>query len=486
MVGWRKSPELLGLVALVVALALVPGPARGAVAKPAPAAGPARVVPKATAKHPSKASGTALLPDSVLARIGTHRRITISDFRRAWNQLEPPSRPDSLTPGTARGFLDLLIGKEVLGEVALSQPWHWSPKESVQTVAMVDRMVMRAELDSALRVTRAERAALGDTVRSLDVLGTVARDSLVARLGAVFDDSLAARLARTWAAIPRPSRDSSIMAQIRVLGIMPRVPPADTALVLARTSEGNFLVRELIAAWARIDPLTRPRISTASQIEDLARNGIFERHLRRDAARRRIEQWPEVKAALAKQMEYLAVTHLVAREVYATLVPDSIALHRFYRDHIDDFGLPARASIIRLDLPSQGEAARMAHELQDPIQAETLVVRAQRRGVEYRAVVAEESDSVVFRRAWRAGAGTVLGPDSTAHGWEVVRVEEVLPARRRSYEEVPAMVEHSWYEDEGELRMQALVDRERRRARVVINPVALRRLTEPGHRPDLP
>ncbi len=464
MLEWRKSPELLVRVALVLAVALVQGPgvASGAVA------------------------GRALLPDSVVARVGATRRITISDFHRAWTQVDPPSRPDSLTPQTARGFLDLLIGKEVLAEVALGHPWHWSPMESIQTVAMVDRMVMRSELDSALSVTRAERAALGDTVRSLDVLGTVTRDSLVAKLGAVFDDSLAARLARNWAAIPRPSRDSSIMSQIRVLGVMPRVPPADTGLVLARTSEGNFYVRDLIAAWAKIDPLKRPRVSTASHIEDLARNGIFERHLRRDAARRRIEQWPEVQSALAKQMEYLAVSHLVAREVYATLVPDSIALQKYYRDHIDEFGLPALARIIRLDVPSRAEALRMAGELHDPVRAETLVVRALRRGANYRAEVGEESDSVAFRRAWRAGAGTVYGPDSTALGWEVVRVEELKPARRRAYHEVPMMVEHSWYEDEGELRMQALVDRERRRARVVINPVALRRLTETGHRPDLP
>ena len=484
MLGWRKSPELLARAALALALALAQGPglASGAVAKPTPA--PARSTARTAAKRPSKAP--AALPDSVLARVGAHRSITISDFRRAWTQVAPPSRPDSLTPETARGFLDLLIGKEVLAEVALSQPWHWSYKESLQTVAMVDRMVMHAELDSALRVTRERRAALGDTVRSLDVLGTVARDSLVARLGAVFDDSLAARLARAWEAIPRPSRDSSVFAQIRVMGAMPRVSPADTGLVLARTSEGNFYVRDLIAAWAKIDPLKRPRISTASHIEDLARNGIFERHLRRDAARRRIEQWPEIQEALAKQMEYLAVTHLVARDVYATLVPDSIALQKYHRDHIDDFGLPARARIIRLDLPSQGEAARMAGELRDPIRAESLVVRAQRRGAEYRTVVALESDSVAFRRAWRAGAGTVFGPDSTALGWEVVRVEELLPARQREYHEVPMMVEHAWYEDEGELRMRALVDRERRRARVVINPVALQRLTEAGHRPDLP
>jgi hypothetical protein len=271
------------------------------------------------------------------------------------------------------------------------------------------------------------------------------------------------------------------------MGTSPRVAASDTGRVLARTTDGDFRVRELIASWAKIDPLSRPRISTVSHIEDLARNGIFERHLRLDAARRHIEQWPEVRAARAKQLEYIAVTHLVAREVYATLVPDSIALRRFYREHLDELGLPERARIIRLDVPSREEAARMARELRDPIHAETLVVRAKRHGADYRAEIAEESDSVMFRRAVRAGAGAVFGPDSTALGWEVVRVEEVLSARRRSFEEVSGTVEHSWYEDEGEKRMQALVDRERRRARVVINPIAVRRLTAAqGRRPDLP
>src|SRR5258707_1115047 len=80
-------------------------------------------------------------------------------------------------------------------------------------------------------------AAAGDTIRDLEKLGTAARERTVAALHVGFDTTLARRLAGVWDAIPRPSRDSSLMAQIRTLGIRPRIAAADTGRVLARSSD---------------------------------------------------------------------------------------------------------------------------------------------------------------------------------------------------------------------------------------------------------
>src|SRR5689334_6721586 len=202
MVGrWSRSGARRCL-ALVAVVAAASRSVSGATLSSAPSAPPGKVV---GARGSSEARG-GTLPDSLLARVAGHREISVSSFRRAWNQVAPPSRPDSLTPESARRFLDLLIGKE--------------------------------------------RLAVRDTIRSTEVLGTVARDTLVARLRAVFDDSLAAHLARIWDAIPRPSKDSSLTSQLHTLSLLPRVPPADTARVLARTREGDLRVSELLAAWA--------------------------------------------------------------------------------------------------------------------------------------------------------------------------------------------------------------------------------------------
>src|SRR5690349_16478123 len=469
MVGrWSRSGARRCL-ALVAVVAAASRSVSGATLSSAPSAPPGKVV---GARGSSEARGGPL-PDSLLARVAGHREISVSSFRRAWNQVAPPSRPDSLTPESARRFLDLLIGKELLGEAALAERWTWTASETAQLAATADRMVMGWELDSALTATRHERLAVRDTIRSTEVLGTVARDTLVARLRAVFDDSLAAHLARIWDAIPRPSKDSSLTSQLHTLSLLPRVPPADTARVLARTREGDLRVSELLAAWTRISPISRPRVGSAAQIEDLARNAIFERHLRRDAERRALAKRPEIAAALMRLREYIAVSHYVGREVYATLNADSLTLKRYFAAHREEYVLPVRVRVIQLELPSRADATRMALQLRDAAAAESLAARAERSGARYRAEVAEETDAALFHRARAAGFGAVLGPDSTSAGWRVARVGEILPARPREFHEVADLVAHAWYGDEGEARMQALIARLRRGARVAVNERAV-------------
>jgi hypothetical protein len=405
--------------------------------------------------------------------------VTISAFRHAWDQMAPPQRPDSLTPESARKFLDLLISKEVLGEAALATPWVWTARESADYLGLADRMVMKAMLDSALAATYQAHLARGDTLRDSETVGTAARDDTIGHMAVRFDTTLTRRLAAAWAAIPRPSRDSTLMSQLRVLGIMPVVAPGDSGRVLAASADGSLMVRELLLAWSRLNPVQRPRVSTPQHIEELAKNALYERLLRREAARRGLEQWPEIASRLRSEREYIAVSHLVAREVYSTLVADTTTLRRYYEAHVADFALPTRLRVIRLDLRDRSGGTRLALQLRSAAGAESLIALGKRSGVDYTSEIAAESDSALFQRGMAAGSGAVLGPDSTAAGWTVVRVLEVIPARDRTFAEALPLAGHAWYGEEGERRMVALIERLRRGMRVSVNEHALARLTPP-------
>ncbi|MGH7741277.1 MAG: peptidyl-prolyl cis-trans isomerase, partial [Candidatus Eiseniibacteriota bacterium] len=335
-------------------------------------------------------------------------------------------------------------------------------------------------LDSALRATHARFAARGDTLRDLERLGTLTRDSTVAHLAPVFDTTLTRRLADAWAAIPKPSSDSSLMSQLRTLGTMPAVAAGDLNRVLAYSSDGDIRVHELLDSWRGLSPTQRPRVSTPAQIQDLACNALFERLLRRDARARDLAHRPDIVAAVASKREYIAVSHLVEREVYSTLNADSLTLLRYYRAHAGEFDLPLRVRILRLDLPDRAAASRMAIELRDPAQADSLIARGRRRHVEYVSEIARESDSLRFDRALAAAPGSVLGPDSTRDGWTVLRVLEVVAPHSRTFAEARPLVEHQWYGDEGERRMVALIDRLRRQTTIRTNPAALTRLLREG------
>jgi len=417
-------------------------------------------------------------PDSVLAVIAggppgsAPRTVTRAQFVRAWTQLRPPVRPDSLTPSGARRFLDLLTGKEALGLMAAAAPADWTAFDRTGYEALRDQLVLRAALDSSLAATR---AALGPAADSLDAqaLGVAARERAVARLAPSWDDSLAARLARAFAALPRPTSDSSAAAQLRMLAAMPAVDPADTGGVLVRSSAGGYRVAELLAAWARLGAAYRPRVTAAADVRDLAANGLFERRLREDAAARGLEAHPVVAARLAAERERIAVSHLVRREVHDRVPVDSLTLLRFYRATGRDWILPTRVRCLTLVLEDRAEAEAMALRLRDAAQAESLALRARRAGSRWLEDVRADTDSARFAGLMRAGTGTVLGPDATAEGWQVTRVMAVLPGHAQSFAECRNRVLERWFAEEGERRMQDLLARARAAARIEVRTPAL-------------
>jgi parvulin-like peptidyl-prolyl cis-trans isomerase-like protein len=423
-------------------------------------------------------SRSAPLPDSVLAALDDGRQVTVSGFAHAWRQMRPPIRSDSLTPEGARKFLDLLVDKEVLGAAAMRERWTWTDREQAEYDALRDRLVMQAMLDSVTEATRLALARGGDIVRGLDTLGIVARDSAVARLGLTFDDALCERLARVWQALPRPSHDSSMFAQIRVLGTMPAVSPSDTGRVVGRSLAGEFRVSDLLASWSRLNPLYRPRIDGVEQMRDVVRNGVFERMLRAEAERRRVLEWPDIARQLANQRELNNVTHYVEREVGTRVPMDSLTLLAYYRAHQAMWVLPLRVKVAQLMLPDRASATRMALDLRDPARAESLVARARHGGVDWTTDVSEKTDRALFERALAAGVGTVFGPDSMAGGWSVTRVMAVLPGRSRPFHEVSMLVEQAWGTEGSEKRMRQVLADLRGRSHVRTNEPALAQMVQ--------
>jgi hypothetical protein len=428
------------------------------------------------------------LEDSVLAVIAggrpgePGRKIGRAHFVRAWSQLAPPARPDSLTPAGARRFLDLLLDKEALGLMVARERWIWTARESAAFETLRDRLVVEVMLDSALTATR---LALGSAGDSLDRqgLGLAARERAMARLRPVYDDSLLARLARGFAALKRPTADSSLMAQVRMLGASPAVDPADTGRVVAHSAAGDFRAGDLLASWRRLNPIYRPRVTTADEVRELVMNGMFERLLRHEGAGRGLERRPDLAKRLANQRELNDLSRLVEREVYARIAMDSLTLSRFYRETESDWMLPTRLRLVRVVLQNRSEATAMALRLASATEADSLAARARRAGSEWTMDVSARQDSTLFARALRAGVGAVLGPDETADGWAVARVIMVLPGRGRPFAEVRDLVAHRWYGEEGERLMQALAGRARAACReAIINEAALEALV--SHPPE--
>lgn len=417
--------------------------------------------------------GATALPDSVLATVNGDRQVTVSGFRDAWDRLEPPQRPDSLTPQSARRFLDLLIGKEALGAAALTESWNWTTKDSAEYGGLRDQLIMKVVLDSALTDARDAARARGLDSLTMADLGTFAREQSIEKLGVTYDDALLERLAAAFAAVPKPPRDSGIFAAMRALGRNPEVDPNDLPKVVARWSGDTFTAGDLMNYWRSLNPLSRPRVELPRQVRDLVDNGIFERELRRSAKERGIEFWPDIAAQLHEKHEYIAVQHLVEREVYERIPLDSLTLVQYYRDNERAWDLPPRARVLRLVLPDREQADAMRMRLTDSTKVAELAKEASEAGVSYEEMYTSAIDSVMFDRAVEAGRGGIFGPDKVDDGWAVTRVQEVLPGRPRPYAEVVELVRHAVYGKKGEELMQELLKRCIAEADVLINERAL-------------
>ena len=442
--------------------------------------------PAATSKPAPRGTGTVRLPsghpmpDTVLALVDGSRTVTTSVFRTSWAQLTPPTRPDSLTPESARQFLELLTDKELLAARAIEETWEWTSVESAQVANLRDRTIMRTALDSALATVARARAAAGAPPLGTEALGVAARESTVAPLKPVYDETLVSKLAQAWGALPKPSSDSTMWSRLRVMGQMPVMDPADSARVVAWSGAGTCRVGDLTDAWKKLNPLFRPRVETPDQVRDLVKNVLFERTLRHEVARQQLDRHPNVVRAVQRQREFFASQYFVTREVYAKIPTDDATVRRYYDRDPDAWTIPTRLQIVQLVLPERSEAAKMAVRLRDAAEAESLVVRGGRQGVNYMAEITARSDSALFKAGMKSGTGTVLGPDSVSGGWQVSRIQTVIPARGQRFEDVKELVTRAWAEEEGERRMQELLVSLRRRGKVVVNQAALAKMVRDG------
>jgi hypothetical protein len=427
----------------------------------------------AGAATPKTSSSTGPLPDTVLARVGGHREISVSRFRVAWKQVQDPQHPDSLTPERAKRFLDLMIDKEALGEKALAARYPWPPRDSLDLRVYADQVAMKSALDSAMRETARRRAMSGAPELRRMELGVAARETAATALDIRYDAVVCARMALLWKALPVMSPESSYTAQNRMRLILPAIPASDTGLVLAHSKVGDYHVFELMQQWRYLDPWVRPRVETPEAIQELVRNGLFERLLRRQVAERHLDRRPDLAALIAQRHEYFAVSAYVGREVYATIRPDSAAMMDWYRKHPKDYRLKDKARIARWTVPDRAGAGRLAALLRDQAQAESLIARGRRSGADFVQEITAAADSGLFGEAIRLGAGSVIGPDTLDGAWRVARVLALVDGRALTFAEARPQIEKDMTDAIGEEKMRALVAKVRRETPVRTHPRAV-------------
>ena len=235
----------------------------------------------------------------------------------------------------------------------------------------------------------------------------------------------------------------------------------------------------MLDSWRRLPAVYRPRVEGVGQIEDLVKNALFERLLRRTARAAGFADRPAVLAVLDRQRENLAIARYLEKRI-GRIPADERAIASWFQAHRAGFAVPTRVQVVRMSFETREAASRMAVTLRDAAEADSLAARAERSGIPYRVRIGAANDSALFRVALKAAPGTVVGPLRSLGEWVTARVEAVLPGRDRELAEVRTEVEARWTAEENERRLEALADELGRTTPVAVNEPAVRSVAHRG------
>ncbi len=461
----------------------------GAKATPKPASSSAKAAPQGSAKTKPPASSApqigvpnltaGQLPDSVVLRIEKQEDVTLRRFERAVRLLG--GDPDSLTPADRDRFLELVVEQRLLALATSRDPHPWPRADSAKFWSERDAILIRAAISEEFTRIEDRRRALGQPDLDEQAMGIAARESLMLELHPKWDEDALKMVGSYFAEMPQATGQMSIREQIELANQMPKIPAKDTMRVLVRSDLGTFTVHHLLAQWRRLSGMYRPTVKDAEGVRALVENNLFELHIRKIAAQPALAQRPEVRAVIADRIEYHSVATYLQRELVEGIPTDSVTLEKHYRANRAEFDKPSRAVMVAMTLEGRREADSLARAFTVPGEAESLAFRAQRGGVNYTLAVTEASDSLLFRKAKKAGADAVMGPEKVEGGWRVIKVMQIEPKATQPFNKVRGEVQRSWYEFESERRIRGRLDQLKREAHIQYNDKVLRGLVLSGN-----
>ena len=475
----------------------------------AASAAPAKAPPRAGAKAPAHAAASPALPDTVVARM-PHRDITTRDYVLAWHRVEPKFRPTGTTLADRKAFLDQLVERELVASAALNEPFVMTGIESAQFVATRDRairqalykqlvvdsaVVLEADRDSArTRLQHSDpskppspqaieafsRSALAEPRRAAAV------DSMIkVALAPAWDDSAKARLARGYAALdptkPDPNRPFSLKLNNRI----PALAPADTALVLVRSTAGNLTTADYVRRFNLLNPFDTDFPVTPEAVAMRGEQFLGQIWFDQEAARRNIPGDPAVVDAERARREGIALDHWFARHVAAKVDTSDAVLKAWFAKYKQRYAIKGQTVVTNVVAPSQATADSLVAELRagspwDSVCARHMPEGEMRKQCGSASSVADDfPDSALVKAIRKLKPGQVVAQPLTGRGAPnvaVMKFVERIEPRVRSFAEARTFVVREVTADQSETLLQKELARLRRTTKVQRNETALARV----------
>jgi peptidyl-prolyl cis-trans isomerase C len=233
----------------------------------------------------------------------------------------------------------------------------------------------------------------------------------------------------------------------RLSGVLDPTPAALAALqeqapgtVLA-TWEGGSLDLATFARGLDLAALAAlPESAGRRQLDDLLRRTVNDALARREVARRRLAERPDLAAEVRTEQENLMERVLLADHVLKGVAVEEAEVRAWYDAHPEEFVTPERRRVAHLVTATEPEAATLAERIrrgesfEELVRQHSLDTTTASVGGDLGWITAAQVPPD-FAPVLALGEGELSAPLRSEHGWHLMRVRAIEPPRQLGYEE---------------------------------------------------
>jgi parvulin-like peptidyl-prolyl isomerase len=250
---------------------------------------------------------------------------------------------------------------------------------------------------------------------------------------------------------------------------LPLVTEADLDLLLATTVEGEVRGRDLIRYLADTTPALRPEIRNREQLLPWVDRIAFDKELLRRAVARGLEQETDVARDLALRREKYLVEAVYADSVAGRVVLDEDSLRALFYADSSHFAIRERAQMWGCVTESRSRAdsvlamARGGADLTQLARDWSIAPNASTGGVGTPISPGESTEPELERLLFSTPVDSFAGPIPVVDGYAIIKILAHTPAASRSFAQAHDDVAAEYRMRDEERRMQAFLERLRRR-----------------------
>lgn len=305
------------------------------------------------------------------------------------------------------------------------------------------------------------------------------RDRMIATTGRTFVDDGMNVLLKAHLLVPRRNDVDSTTGVPVVNAILPlpKVAPADTGLVVARTNGRAFTIGSYLAFWSRVPPLERPEVRDRQTLEGTVDRVALAPEISRLGREHGIDKDPALLERIGRFEKGFALDHYYRDEIQAKVKVDDAGLKKLFAatpGHYDDRpSITSRIIVVDRRSLADSLAARLKEgaSFSDLARTWSTDGESATKGGDVGTTYRGSQTNVGLEDAMYATAvGQFGGPERTPQGWVLWRIESKTPGLKRTFEQAREMLERDYRINEAERLLGEKLVRLRKEAKVELHP----------------